>query len=205
MSFWSVDGEDVRDKAEEDLPVNSNFDPLPDKTKVLAVITEAGTKERDGNRYAYAVMEIVKPEGYAKRKLFPSFWVFDDNPNAEDVAKKRKNDLKRFTRLDLACGGKLARKDGIPSGDDIAMAFTNKQVIVHVMLMTPKAGSLDRQGNQQEPFNWYSDYWPKGAKELSEAVVQPASGGGGSKARRPAADDDIDGDDIPFITMNADW
>lgn len=187
MSFWSVDGEDVRDKAEDDLPVNSNFDPLPDKTKVLAVITEAGTKERDGNRYAYAVMEIVKPEGYAKRKLFPSYWVFDDNPNAEDAAKKRKNDLKRFTRLDLACGGKLVRKDGIPTGDDIAMAFTNKQVIVNVMLMVPKE-------SDKEPFNWYSDYWPKGAKELSEAVVQPASGGGGSK--RPPVDDDDD--DIPF-------
>lgn len=188
-SFWSTgDGDDIRDKVDvdKDLETGGGFEPLPDKTKVLALITEAGIDEdKDGNRRAFATMEIVKPEAYARRKLFPRFWVFDDNPNAADKAKKRQNDLMRFTKLDAACGGKLARKDGVPTSDDISLAFTNKQVIVHVMLMTPKDGG--------EPFNWYSDYWSRGSKEISEVKAAPKS-----STKRQAFDDDLDGDDVPF-------
>lgn len=183
MSFWSQGGEDARETAtaNEDLPSN-DFEPIPDKTKVLAMVTEAGIGEKDGNRYAFATMEIVKPEAYARRKIFPRFWVFDDNPNAADPAKKRKNDLMRFAKLDAACGGKLARKNGVPSDEDIAMAFANKQVVVNVMLMTPATG---------DPLNWYSDYWPKGTKEITEVAAAKKPG---TKAK---VDDDLD-DDIPF-------
>jgi len=188
-NFWTTDdGEDIREKvdADKDLPDNGgSFEPLPDKTKVLAIVTDAGIKEKDGAQHAYAVLEIVKPEAYARRKLFPSFWVFDDNPNAADPEKKRKNDKLRFTKLDASCGGKLARKNSAPSGDDIALAFTNKQVIVHVMLMTPKEDG-------KEPFNWYSDYWPKSAKEISEVDVKPRV-----QTKRQDHDDDLD-DEIPF-------
>ena len=191
-SFWSTsDGEDIRDKVDvdKDLETGGGSEPLPDKTKVLALITEAGIDEdKDGNRRAFATMEIVKPEAYARRKLFPRFWVFDDNPNAADKAKKRQNDLMRFTKLDAACGGKLARKDGVPTSDDISLAFTNKQVIVHVMLMTPKDGG--------EPFNWYSDYWPKNAKEISEVKASAKPRGETKRGYEDSFDDD--GDEIPF-------
>lgn len=185
MDFWSTsDGEDVRDKVDSDIPESGGFEPLPDKTKVLAVVTEAGKGEKDGLEYAFATLEIVKPEGYAKRKLFPRFWVFDDNPHAADKVKKRSNDLRRFSRLDAACGGKLARKNGVPSGDDIALAFTGKQAIVQVMLMVPKNGD--------DPFNWYSDYFLKNSKELSEAKALD------KKPQNNPTDDDLDDDSIPF-------
>lgn len=202
-SFWNTaDGDDIRDKVDIDKDLETgSFEPLPDKTKVLALVTAAGIDEdKDGNRRASVTLEVVKPEGYARRKLFPRFWVYDDNPNAADKAKKRQNDLTRFTKLDAACGGKLARKDGVPSSEDIALAFTGKQVIVNVMLMTPKDG---------DPFNWYSDYWAKGAKELSEGPKAKASGSGvggnGGPQRRRAVDDDIDSDDIPFATRESIW
>lgn len=185
--WWNVDGEDLRKTdAEADLPTSS-FEPLPDKTKVLAVVDSAGIGEKDGNRYAEATFTVLKPEGYANRKLFAKYWIFDDNPHAPDPKKKRNNDMRRFVKLDAACGGKLARNGGKPDADDIALAFTGKQVIVHVMLMTPKPKA---DGSRGEPFNWYADYWPKGAKELSEAVKPKAKS-------VPAMEDDGDSD-VPF-------
>lgn len=185
--WWNVDGEDLRKTdAEADLPTNS-FEPLPDKTKVLAIVDSAGIGEKDGNRYAEATFTVLKPEGYANRKLFAKYWIFDDNPHTPDPKKKRNNDMRRFVKLDAACGGKLARNGGKPDADDIALAFTSKQVIVQVMLMTPK-----EEG--KEPFNWYADYWPKGTKELSEAVKpKPKS----STAMEDIDINDID-DDVPF-------
>jgi len=187
-SFWNSGGEDVRQKIdyEADLPTGEGFEPLPDKTKVLALVTEAGIGEKDGDRYAFATLEIIKPAAYAKRKLFPRFWVYDDNPHAADKEKKRANDLKRFTKLDGACGGKLARKDNIPSNDDIALALTGKQVIVQVMLMTPKEAG-------KEPFNWFADYWAKGQKEIVEVAV-PTKGA----TSKPSFADDDDDPDVPF-------
>lgn len=186
-SFWNSGGEDVRQKIdyEADLPTGEGFEPLPDKTKVLALVTEAGIGEKDGDRYAFATLEIIKPAAYAKRKLFPRFWVYDDNPHAADKEKKRANDLKRFIKLDGACGGKLARKDGVPGGDDIALAFTGKQVIIQVMKMVPKE-------DDKEPFNWYADYWAKGQKEIVEVAV-PTKGA----TSKPSFADDLD-DDVPF-------
>lgn len=184
--WWNVDGEDLRKTdAEADLPTNS-FEPLPDKTKVLAIVDSAGIGEKDGNRYAEATFTVLKPEGYANRKLFAKYWIFDDNPHTPDPKKKRNNDMRRFVKLDAACGGKLARNGGKPDGDDIALAFTGKQVIVQVMLMTPKPKA---DGSKDEPFNWYADYWPKNSRELSEAVKpKPKS--------VPAMDDDDS--DVPF-------
>lgn len=187
--WWNVDGEDLRKTdAEADLPAN-NFEPLPDKTKVLAVVDSAGIGEKDGNRYAEASFTVLKPEGYAKRKLFAKYWIFDDNPHAPDPKKKRNNDMRRFVKLDAACGGKLARNGGKPDADDIALAFTGKQVIVHVMLMTPKEDG-------KSPVQWFSDYWPKGAKELSEAPKKAVSNS--QSSHRSDYDDDLDGDSVPF-------
>lgn len=190
MSNWwnTSDGEDLRKTdASKDLSTGGGFEPLPDKTKVLAIVDSAGKSERDGNFYAEATLTVLKPEGYANRKLFPRFWIFDDNPHAADPKKKRDNDMRRFVKLDAACGGKLAKAGHEPDGDDIAMALTGKQVIVQVMLMEPKEAD-------KEPFNWYADYWPKGAKELSEGPkASPARG-----ERKESYDDDPDKDLIPF-------
>lgn len=186
--WWSVDGEDLRNtSASDDLPSNSGFAPLPNNTKVLAIVDSAGIGEKDGNRYAEATLTILKPEGYANRKLFPRFWIYDDNPSAADAKKKRDNDMRRFVKLDASCGGKLAKSGKIPTDDDIALAMTGKQIIVNVMLMEPKDG--------KEPFNWYSDYWPKGAKELSEA---PARSAPKRQTQNASAFDDLDDSDVPF-------
>lgn len=189
MSSWwqTSDGEDLRQTdPQKDLPTGGGFDPIPDKTKVLAIVDSAGIGEKDGKRYAEATLTIIKPEGYANRKLFPRFWIFDENPHASDPKKKRDNDMRRFVKLDAACGGKLAKVGREPDADDISLAFTNKQVIVQVMLMTPR-----EEG--KEPFNWYADYWPKNAKELSEGPKPKPQ-----ERREPEYADDLDGDEIPF-------
>lgn len=187
MSFWNTSsGEDARETAEKELPDNS-FEPLPDKTKVLVNIDQAGIdKDKNFNERAFAEMTVIKPDAYAGRKLFPKFWIFDDNPNVADAQKKRDNDLRRFSRLDAACGGKLARAGKTPTDETIALALTGKNVIVHVMLMTPKDG---------DPLNWYSDYWAKGEKDVPE-VEKPARKPA-AKKQEPAADD-LDDSDIPF-------
>lgn len=206
-SWWQVDGEDLRNTdAKSDLPSGGGFEPLPDKTKVLAIVDSAGIGEKGGNRYAEATFSVLKPDGYANRKLFAKYWIFDDNPNCYSqydsdeekrakIKKKRDNDMRRFVKLDAACGGKLAKSGKIPGNDEIALALTGKQVIVQVMLFTPKQGATDSNGNPSEPFNWYADYWPKGTKEISEAVApkpKPVQSSGGG-----FADDDL-GDDVPF-------
>lgn len=186
MSFWNTSGgEDVRTttKAEDDLPTG-DFTPIPDKTKVLVTIDQAGVDEdKNFNKRAFAEMTIVKPEAFARRKLFPKFWIFDDNPNAADKQKKRDNDLRRFTKLDQACGGKLSSSGKEPTDEAIALAFSGKSVIVNVMLMEPNDG---------DAFNWFSDYWPKGTKEIPE-VDAPAPK---PAPKKPVADD-LD-DEIPF-------
>lgn len=187
-SWWETsDGEDLRKTdPKADLP-SGNFDPIPNNTKVLAIVDSAGKGEKDGNYYAEATLTILKPEGYANRKLFPRFWIFDDNPHAADPKKKRDNDMRRFVKLDAACGGKLAKAGHEPDGDDIAMALTGKQVIVNVMLMEPK-----EEG--KEPFNWFSDYWPRGAKEISEGPKAQQK----RERQQSRVDDEDDPDFIPF-------
>lgn len=193
-NFWTTsDGKDVTEDAEKEYSVGGgSFDIIPDKTNCLALVKNAAwTEDRDNNRYINVQWSIVKPEAFANQNVWQKLWVKDDDPRAAKPAQKRDKALKMLSTIDANAGGKLAKAGREPDDDDLALALTNKQMGITVMVW---------ENDQKEPGgNWVSAVWGKGTKEISDAkkaVPRAASGGGGSQARRPV--DDLDDDDIPF-------
>lgn len=184
MSFWNTsDGANLQETAEKEFSSGGgDFEPIPDNTNCLALVNGATWKtNNNGDRYIGVRWDIVKPESLAGRVVFQNLWVKDDNPQAKDPAKKRDKDLRMFASIDANAGGKLARSGREPDDDDLALALTNKQMMIKVMLMEPKDG---------KPLNWVSAVSPKGGSlEVSEvkASVKP-------QQRQAAVDDS----DIPF-------
>lgn len=210
MSFWSTsDGEDLTKTAEKEFDGGGgSYDIVPDKTNCLMNLDRAAWKEdKDKNRYINVQWSVLKPEAFEKTVVFQKLWVKDDDPRAKDPAKKRDKALKMLSAIDANAGGKLAKAGREPDDDDLALALTNKQMICKVMVW-----EMDGEDGKPMEGNWIAAVGSKGGSMAISEGVKPAAkkadtGGGGSSARRPAADpfdDDID-DDIPFITMNADW
>lgn len=206
--WWEIEGEDLRETVTKDYEIpdaGGNFEPLPDNTKVLCRISDAGIEDRDGRATPYVQLEILKHEGFAKHKIWRTrFQILDVDPKNETQVSTKKKHLPRFLKLDAACGGAISRSG--KELDEILMAkLINKEVIAHVKLIEPKPGETDNRGEPARANNWISDYAVKGSKELT-VPASGSTGGGGSQARRrpDPIDDDMD-QDIPFITMTSDW
>lgn len=184
MSFWNTsDGANLQETAEKEFSSGGgDFEPIPDNTNCLALVNGATWKtNNNGDRYIGVRWDIVKPESLAGRVVFQNLWVKDDNPQAKDPAKKRDKDLRMFASIDANAGGKLARSGREPDDDDLALALTNKQMMIKVMLMEPKDG---------KPLNWVSAVSPKGGSlAVSEVKVAPKP-----QQRQSVVDDS----DIPF-------
>lgn len=189
MSFWTTsDGTDVTENAEKEYSVGGgSFEIIPDKTNALALVKNAAwTKDRDGNRYINVQWSIMKPEIYAGQSVFQKLWVGDDDPRAKDAAKKRDKALKMLATIDANAGGKLAKAGREPDDDDLALALTNKQMGITIM-------TWDDDKTEEPGGNWVSTVWAKGAKDIAEVKANPKPA-----ARKPAPQDDLDDDDIPF-------
>jgi len=192
MGFWDMsDGNSaVTDEKEYD-GGGGNFDPIPDGSSVLAFIEKAGWAEtRDNDRYLEITWVIEKPEEFLNRKIFQKLWILDDDPNVKDedkMNKKRDKAKKMLAAIDANAGGKLGRKPGIPSNDDLALALATRQMVIRVQVWTIKgADGTENSGN------WIAAISPKN-KELrvGERSKAPAAS---APPRTAAADDD----EIPF-------
>jgi hypothetical protein len=190
MGFWDMsDGNSaVTDEKEYD-GGGGNFDPIPDGSSVLAFIEKAGWAEtRDGDRYLEITWVIEKPEEFLNRKIFQKLWILDDDPNVKDadkMNKKRDKAKKMLAAIDANAGGKLGRKPGIPSNDDLALALGTRQMVIRVQVWTIK----DNDGKENSG-NWIAAISPKNKELRVGERKAPAA----SAPPRTAADDD----DIPF-------
>lgn len=195
MSFWDLsDGESAATGEKEYEQATGNLEPIPDGSSVLAIIDEAKwgeTRDRDAE-FISLRWSVTGPEEYINRKVFQKLWVTDDDPNttdAEKMAKKRDKAKRMLAAIDANCGGKLARKAARPTDDDLALALTNKPMVIKCMVWEMKG--TDGTMNSG---NWIAAVAPRSKGVDVKAAKAPAA-----KAQSAASSfgDDLD-DDVPF-------
>lgn len=184
---------------EYEVPGGGNFDALPEGSKVLAMVEDADWKEdKDGNEYLNLKWSVVKPEDVANRKIFQKLWISDLDPRSHgDKAEKKRDRARRlFAAIDANAGGKLAKKGGKPSGEDIAIALSNKLMVIRLGLWEME----DNQNpGQMMQGNWVQAVSPK-ASEIGIPDVKPkaqSARAGGTQRSQSSNRNDFD-DEIPF-------
>jgi len=194
MSFWDLsDGESAATGEKEYEQESGNLAPIPDGSSVLAIIDEAKwqeTRDRDAE-FISLRWSVMEPAEYANRKVFQKLWVTDDDPNAKDAdkaAKKRDKAKKMLAAIDANCGGKLSKKGGRPSDDDLALALTNRPMIIKCMVWEMKGSDGTMNSG-----NWIAAVSPKAKGVDVKAAKEPARKAEPAKS----AFDDLD-DDVPF-------
>lgn len=187
MSFWGLSsGESATETTGEFDAGGGSNEPIPDGTSVLAMPDEAGWKEdRNGVEHLAIRWTILKPEAYQNRKIFHKLFVSDDDPRAKDPAKKRDKALRMLGAIDKNAGGKLLKKEGRPSSDEIALALINKQMVIRLGVWEMEGDNGPMSGN------WVQSVSPKSA-DISEGPRKTAP-----KRQAAPINDDID-DDVPF-------
>lgn len=197
MSFWDLsDGSSAATGEKEYEQPSGNLDPIPNGSAVLAVIDEAKWAEtrNENARFVSLRWSVTGPEEYINRKVFQKLWVLDDDPNTTDaakMAKKRDKAKMMLGAIDANCGGKLSRlKDRLFDDDDLALALTNKPMVIKCMVWEMKG--TDGTMNSG---NWIAAVAPRSKGVDVKAAKAPAA-----KASSPASsfggdDDDLD---IPF-------
>ena len=188
MSFWDLsDGESAKDTGTDYEVPGGNLAPI---------IDEAKWADKDGNEYLSVRWSVLEPEQYKNRKVFHKLWVSDTDPGAKDEAagiKKRDKARRMLAAIDANAGGKLARKDGKPSDDDLALHLCNKPMIIKCMVWEIE----DRKTGETITGNWVSAVAPKAkgvdvkAATAAQAKKAPAGGGGMAQGRRVEMDDEI--------------
>ena len=192
--FWGLsDGGSATDTGTDFEIPSGNLDPIPDGSSVLAMIDEAKWDTKDISDYISLRWSVLSPDEYKNRKVFQKLWVTDDDPNAKDAsaaAKKRDKARRMLAAIDANAGGKLTKKEGIPTDDTLTACLTNKPMIIRVAIWEmpdrEKHGEFIRG-------NWIQAVAPKSKGiDVKEAKAAPAARSGA-----PAGGADLD-DDIPF-------
>lgn len=149
-----------------------NLAPIPEGTKVRAIITEAKWDQYEGTRYIKLRWDVADGE-FKKRVIFQKIKVFE----ADETKADRQRAM--LAAIDFNAGGKLARLDkDEPSDVDLASALCNRVMIVRVGVweMNDKSG------------NWIN---------AVQSATQQASAPAPQSAPAAPAQDNYD-DDIPF-------
>lgn len=174
-SFWNTSaGTKVQTKSS--MEVGGNMEPIPNNTKVKAIITEAkwdNTREEDvekGNGEQFIKLRWDVVEGpYKKRVIFQKIWAEHTDKEKFDKA------LEMLAVIDFNAGGQLSQANERPSDMSMAKALCNKPMIIQTQVW--EFG--DKKGN-----------WVNGVYSASEVKATEAP-----KPTTPAQetfDDDID-------------
>lgn len=198
--IWGLsDGGNAADTGTEyEVPGGGNMEPLPEGSKVLAMVEDAEWKEdADHNEYLNLKWSVVRPDEARNRKIFQKLWIKDHDPRERDDAKaEKKRDRARrlFAAIDANAGGKLAKKGGIPDADTIMVALANKLMVLRLGLWEME----DRKNpGQVMSGNWVQAVGPKtGEIGLAEAKPSRSAPAGSSQRMANAAYDDYS--DLPF-------
>lgn len=192
MGFWNTsDGEDAAKTGTEYEIPGGNMDPIPAGSSVLAMIDEAKWDHTQNNAEEYVSLRwtVLAPEEYKNRKVFHKLWVTDHDPNAKDTAKaiaKTDKARKMLAAIDANAGGKLTAKDARPSDDDLALALTNKPMVITLMTWDSNTGGAGG--------NWVAAVAPKNKPlKIGEKTAPKAKAGsaGGGYSRDAVMDDEI--------------
>lgn len=194
MGFWDLsDGETANTGEKEYEQETGNPSPIPDGSSVMAIIDEAKwqeTRDRDAE-FISLRWSVMEPAEYANRKVVQKLWVTDDDPNAKDAdkaAKKRDKAKRMLAAIDANAGGKLSKVPRRPSDDDLALALTNRPMIIKCMVWEMKG--TDGTMNSG---NWISMVAPK-----SKGIDVKAEKALSKVDKSVSRNDDIDDQDVPF-------
>jgi hypothetical protein len=196
MSFWDLsDGESAKDTDSEYEIPSGNLEPIPDGSSVLAMVDEAKWDDKDGAEYISLRWSVLAPEEYKNRKIFQKLWVTDDDPNAKDekaAAKKRDKARRMLAAVDANAGGKLTKKEGVPTDETLSACLTNKPMTIKCMLWEmpdrEKPGEFIRG-------NWIAAVAPKSKGVDVKEASAPKRASAPAVSGSPAGGFD---DEIPF-------
>ena len=151
--FWGLsDGSSATDTDENFELAGGNLEPIPEGSTVIAAVENVQWQhDRDNNEFLEVKWRVAKPEAFANRIVYQKLWVTDSDPRAKDdaAAKKKQDNARRLlSRIDAEAGGKLARKSGKPTDDELAIALQNKTMAIKVMVWAMKGSDgTDMTGN----------------------------------------------------------
>jgi len=203
--FWDLsDGESAATSAtkEFEMPGGGNFDPIPDGSTVLAMIDEAKWDAKaDGAEYISLRWTVIAPEAFKNRKVFQKLWVTDDDPSADNqdkAAKKRDKARRMLAAIDANAGGKLTKKAGVPSNEDLTINLSNKPMTIKCMVWTVQ----DSKTGDEITGNWISAVAPKSkgtnVTDAGRAAPSKNSSPMAKAKERSFADTAEERDEIPF-------
>lgn len=175
-NFWAIsDGSELSNM--ERFAIEMNSEPIPAKTQVLAFASEAKWDSYGNDEYISITWEIVKPEEYARRKIFQKIRV-----NEED-AKKRDRAIRMLAAIDTNAKAGLMGKGQQPTDADL-QKLTNRMMVLMLQVWAIE----DQQTGETKKGNWVSAISPKDAGVPDKVVRVEYENMGG------AANED----DMPF-------
>lgn len=168
-----------------------NFEPIPDGTKLIAMITEVGWKEFDDDKFISIRWDVLQGE-YKGRLVFQKVRVLNSN------ADKRDRQIKMLAAIDENSGGKLAglgksRMEDL-SDHEMTKALSNTPMEIQVREWKI---DKDRQGNplpesEIKKGNWVSAVAGKNAsRNANQKTEQP-------KQQEPQSTNAENDAEIPF-------
>ena len=180
VDFWNLsDGDDIHKTSGNFETGGGNFAPIPDNTTCLALIEEAKVdQDRSGNQFVSVRWSVLLPAEYKNRKVFQKIWCLDDNPRKADAEKAKDKAKRMLFAIDKNAGGYLVNSGKAPNDNNLAKAFTDKQMQITLQVYEMEGDKGTITGN------WIS-------------AVSPKAGGVKSAPKPVAPKHDVD-DEIPF-------
>lgn len=194
--FWGLsDGSSATDTDENFELAGGNLEPIPEGSTVIAAVENAQWQhDRDNNEFLEIKWRVAKPETFANRVIYQKLWVTDFDPRAKDdaAAKKKQDNARRLlSRIDAEAGGKLARKSGKPTNDELAIALHNKLMAIKVMIW-----SMTGSDGKEMSGNWIAAVMSK-SKPVEITIAAPPKPQAAKVQTSQFFVDDLD-DDVPF-------
>lgn len=167
MSFWNVNGTNALEtQTTGSFEASTGFDPIPDNTKLLAVIEEASyTKDKEfGTENEYDIVSLrwkVLEGEFKNRVIFQKVHCLE----ASNPAKREKA-VQMLIAIDYNAGGKLASLGRDPVEMDFAQCLTMKPMIMRVRVWETE----DKSKNG----NWVDAVWSRSANQATPVAQKPA-------------------------------
>jgi hypothetical protein len=159
MSFWDLsDGQTAVDTPKDYEAAgggSDGFEPIPEKSSVLAIIDQAKWTENDGAKYIELRWTIMGPDEFKNRKVFHKVWVTDLEPRTlkdKGEAKaigKRDNARRMLAGIDAIAGGNLTRTGVDPTEETMMMHIANRPMVI-----TLEVATFTRQNGEPGAVNW---------------------------------------------------
>lgn len=120
-------------------------EPIPDNTKLLAIIDEAKWTDYENSWYINLRWNVLQPAEFKGRKVFQKLHVQNADAKKADKAKRM------LAAIDANAGGALMKTGKEPDDQDLTSALVNKPMVICVKVW-------DMNGNKG---NWISAVSPR--------------------------------------------